>query len=138
MCYEREREDVRSRLIAWLKSQQGTQAVEGYNNLLRRYFEKLDKNNDTKLDAMEFLELIEANSTVEEVRGSKIVVDTVLIAKWSSKQIFSLDFCQWITAVYWIECWNWRQMYRNYYASNCNKDETTDEENDGNIMIMAI
>ena len=81
MCYEREREDVRSRLIAWLKSQQGTQAVEGYNNLLRRYFEKLDKNNDTKLDAMEFLELIEANSTVEEVRGSKIVVDTVLIAK---------------------------------------------------------
>lgn len=68
VCYEHDRDEIRSRLIGWLKNQENLlEGVEGYRNLLKSYFDLMDENNDGKLDATEFREFVQANQSTEEV-----------------------------------------------------------------------
>ena len=68
VCYEDDREDIRSRLIGWLKTQNNLlEGVQDYNALVKSYFDKMDENSDGRLDAVEFREFVLANQTMEEV-----------------------------------------------------------------------
>ena len=68
VCYEHDRDEIRSRLIGWLKNQENLlEGVEGYRNLLKSYFDLMDENSDGKLDATEFREFVQANQSAEEV-----------------------------------------------------------------------
>lgn len=67
VCYEDDREDIRSRLIGWLKTQNNLlEGVQDYNALVKSYFDKMDENSDRRLDAVEFREFVLANQTMEE------------------------------------------------------------------------
>lgn len=68
VCYEHDRDEIRSRLIGWLQNQDiSLKGVEGYKNLLKSYFHLVDENEDGKLDATEFREFVAANQSTDEV-----------------------------------------------------------------------
>ena len=68
VCYEHDRDEIRSRLIGWLQNQDmSLKRVEGYKNLLKSYFDLVDENEDGKLDATEFREFVAANQSADEV-----------------------------------------------------------------------
>ena len=68
VCYEHDRDEIRSRLIGWLQNQDiSLKGVEGYKNLLKSYFHLVDVNEDRKLDATEFREFVAANQSTDEV-----------------------------------------------------------------------
>ena len=68
VCYEHDRDEIRSRLIGWLQNQDiSLKGVEGYKNLLKSYFDLVDENEDGKLDATEFREFVAANQSTDEV-----------------------------------------------------------------------
>ena len=68
VCYEHDRDEIRSRLIGWLQNQDTSlKGVEGYKNLLKSYFHLVDENEDGKLDATEFREFVAANQSTDEV-----------------------------------------------------------------------
>lgn len=68
VCYEPDRDEIRSRLIGWLQRQDTSlKGVEGYKNLLKFFFDLVDKNKDGKLDATEFREFVAANQSADEV-----------------------------------------------------------------------
>lgn len=75
VCYEHNRDEIRSRLIGWLKNHdKSLEGVEGYRNLLKSYFDLVDENNDGKLDATEFREFIQANQSTDEVQYPCLLV----------------------------------------------------------------
>jgi len=79
VCFELDRDEIRSRLIGWLKNQdQALEGLEGYRNLLKSYFELVDENNDGKLDATEFREFIQANQTADEVTSMEEYMNPIL------------------------------------------------------------
>lgn len=68
VCYEHDRDEIRSRLMGWLQNQDiSLKGVEGYKNLLKSYFHLVDENEDGKLDATEFREFVAANQSTDEV-----------------------------------------------------------------------
>ena len=68
VCYEHDRDEIRSRLIGWLQNQDiSLKGVEGYKNLLKSYFHLVDENEDGKLDTTEFREFVAANQSTDEV-----------------------------------------------------------------------
>ena len=68
VCYEHDRDEIRSRLIGWLQNQDiSLKGAEGYKNLLKSYFHLVDENEDGKLDATEFREFVAANQSTDEV-----------------------------------------------------------------------
>ena len=68
MCYEHDRDELRGRLIGWLKNQDSLlEGIEGYSNLLQSYFDLMDENNDGRLDTTEFREFVQANQSTDEV-----------------------------------------------------------------------
>ena len=68
VCYEHDRDEIRSRLIGWLQNQDiSLKGVEGYKNLLKSYFHLVDEKEDGKLDATEFKEFVAANQSTDEV-----------------------------------------------------------------------
>lgn len=79
VCYENDRNDVRSRLIGWLRNQEKlSEGLDGYRNLLQSYFDKVDENKDGKLDAAEFRDFVLANQSQAEMTGSDQYVNPVL------------------------------------------------------------
>ena len=68
VCYEHNRDEIRSRLIGWLQNQDTSlKGVEGYKILLKSYFDLVDENKDGKIDATEFREFVAANQSADEV-----------------------------------------------------------------------
>lgn len=68
MCYENDRNDVRSHLIGWLQNQDKlSEGLDGYRHLLQTYFDKVDENKDGKLDVAEFRDFVLANQSQAEV-----------------------------------------------------------------------
>ena len=68
VCLEDDRDDVRSRIIGWLRTQNNSpEALQDYTNLLKSYFDLMDEDNNGRLDAMEFKEFVQANQTAEMV-----------------------------------------------------------------------
>lgn len=66
VCLEDDRDDIRSRIIGWLRTQNNSQeALQDYKNLLKSYFDLMDEDNNGRLDAMEFKEFVQANQTAE-------------------------------------------------------------------------
>lgn len=79
VCYEHDRDEIRSRLIGWLKNQENLlEGVEGYRNLLKSYFDLMDENNDGKLDATEFREFVQANQSAEEASSIGEYINPIL------------------------------------------------------------
>ena len=75
VCFEHDRDEIRSRLIGWLQNQDTSlKGVEGYKNLLKFYFDLVDENKDGKLDATEFREFVAANQSADEVLPLMIYV----------------------------------------------------------------
>ena len=67
VCYEHDRDEIRSRLIGWLQNQDTSlKGVEGYKNLLKSYFDLVDENKDGK-HATEFKEFVAAIQSADEV-----------------------------------------------------------------------
>ena len=56
--------------MSWIKKVNIGLEVDGksYKDVLKDLFVVLDANNDTKLDTMEFVKLLEGNESVSEVR----------------------------------------------------------------------
>lgn len=69
VCLEKDRDILRSKLLSWIKTVNIVFDVEGksYRSVLKDLFLVLDENNDTKLDTMEFIKLLEGNESVSEV-----------------------------------------------------------------------
>ena len=66
VCYEHDRDEIRSRLIGWLQNRDiSLKRVEGYKNFRKSYL--VDENEDGKLDATEFREFVAANQSTDEV-----------------------------------------------------------------------
>lgn len=68
VCLEDDRDDIRSRIIGWLRTQNNSlEGLQDYKNLLKSYFDLMDEDNNERLDAMEFKEFVQANQTAEMV-----------------------------------------------------------------------
>ncbi|XP_078379068.1 follistatin-related protein 1-like [Oculina patagonica] len=79
VCYEHDRDEVRSHLIGWLKNQnKSPEGSDGYRSLLQSYFDKVDENNDGKLDETEFREFVGANQSIAEIVTSDEYINPVL------------------------------------------------------------
>ena len=63
VCYEQNRNEMRSQLISWLRPPAG--GSEDQN--LWRYFHLMDKNKDGTLDSVQFTELMKRNRSISEV-----------------------------------------------------------------------
>lgn len=79
VCYEHDRDEIRSRLIGWLQRQDTSlKGVEGYKNLLKFFFDLVDENKDGKLDATEFREFVAANQSADEVASMEEYTNPIL------------------------------------------------------------
>lgn len=79
VCYENDRNDVRSHLIGWLQNQDKlSEGLGGYRHLLQSYFDKVDENKDGKLDVAEFRDFVLANQSQAETASSDEYVNPVL------------------------------------------------------------
>lgn len=68
VCLEDDRDEIHSRIIGWLKTQNNLlEGLQDYKNLLKSYFDLMDENSNGRLDAMEFKEFVQANQTAEKV-----------------------------------------------------------------------
>lgn len=69
VCREKDRNEMRSKLLTWMKTVELGLETEGrgYKQMLKDLFLVLDENNDTKLDTMEFVKLLEGNETVSDI-----------------------------------------------------------------------
>eukprot|EP00795_Rhopilema_esculentum_P016791 gene16791-8252_t len=69
VCLEKDRDLLREKLLTWMKKV--NIAVESekkeYRQMLKDLFKVLDEDNDTKLDTMEFVKLLEGNESVSEI-----------------------------------------------------------------------
>ena len=67
-CYEQDRDEMRRRLIDWMRvKDESREGMSGFRNLLRTFFDSMDKNKDGGLDSKEFTDLIKTNNSISEV-----------------------------------------------------------------------
>ena len=69
VCLEKDRDLLREKLLTWMKKVNIAVETEEkeYRQMLKDLFKVLDEDNDTKLDTMEFVKLLEGNESVSEV-----------------------------------------------------------------------
>ena len=74
-CYEQDRDEMRRRLIDWLRvKDESREGMSGFRNLLRKFFDSMDKNKDGGLDSKEFTDLIKTNNSISEVGLDRCVL----------------------------------------------------------------
>ncbi|EDO36372.1 predicted protein [Nematostella vectensis] len=79
VCYERDRDQMRGRMIEWMQMQEESLAnAAGYQRVLKRFFDMVDKNKDGKLNLKELTELVKYNQTVAEIREADEFINPVL------------------------------------------------------------
>ena len=69
VCREKDRDALRSKLLSWIEGINIGLEAEGksHRDILKSLFMVLDENNDTMIDTMEFVKLLEGNESVSEV-----------------------------------------------------------------------
>lgn len=79
VCYEHNRDDLRNRLILWLKFQgEVVDESDGDHDIFKKYFDAMDEDKNAKLSRKEFAQLIKSNDTVAQMPGADQFINPVL------------------------------------------------------------
>ena len=96
VCREKDRNEMRSKLLTWMKTVEVGLETEGkgYKQMLKDLFLVLDENNDTKLDTMEFVKLLEGNETVSDVSVFSYLCLKILFLRLVLSEVKDVWKCQ--------------------------------------------
>jgi len=79
VCPRKERDNLRSAIMAWLKSNLNVEEDHrSYKGLLFTYFNKYDENKDGSLDTMEFIKIMEEDDTIAKVLPSSVSTNPMI------------------------------------------------------------